>query len=1167
MSNKQKQELVFAFDVGMGSLGIAVNRNKDIVEAKSLLIDSSIASMADERERRRAYRTRQAHKQREQMLEELWRRIGESPLLGIRYLKKDGKWHSKLGDTRLEREFSKSGDDTVYNSALLRIMLLQGEELETWQIYKALRSSIQRRGYDSDVPWGTRGGSSEEDDKEESEKTSTFEEKIRKISVDSRHHFPCYYDAFQMGLWNPQQGIIKNFLGNRNAGGGKKPEEDGKIERARGYTAPREMVKKEVAALIEQAANQIPALRKVLEQEGMETLLYGASNPLLPAEYRPYPSAKRIDGLLAQKSPRFDNRGVGHCSLIPRYKVCNRKDGLFIRVNFLLGLNNFRYEKVLADGSRKVHWLEKHEIKKLYESAAQKWEKKKQKPGKMGQESDRASCFHLTKKEVEKVVEENGGEVKIGHEKIEKIERLKGRCRYSRPALAILHGLFLSGKSPEEYHGELLENCRSVEKDKQRWGECELTVGQHSFSIHKDELGFLREMADAENRVYIPQKSLAETCRREGTVDRQQMVNRFISSCASPMVRHRLTIFNGQLTTLIENHGEPTHACIELVREDFMGEKRKKEYLQKQKEGRREKREAVKGFYEVNGQKVANRELGDKQIEMLRLMKEQKYRCVYTGQSLCPSKMNEYDIDHIIPTTRGGPDALYNKVVMINDTNRRDKRNQAPCDWSYLRQNWQSYVGRVANMKNKTKKALLLATSWDEIEPLIEKYTGLAVTSHFARLARDVVCLRMGWQPGEKGVVRHISVISGGLTNKIARKYSLHECLWGGKRYYKNRDDGRHHALDAMIISYLPEWARAEKKTDFFKFPQGVDKEYFEKKLAFVMPQKIAFAKAKLSEQPLARVRTGYRYDKQRGKYGFKYEMRQRKEPGKERTRVGDYRKDTYGNLGKAKGNRGGQWYTSHKKTGEGSRTHGCLIGLSLDDGPIVRPLHAHCSPYQDKAAVRAVGCHYLMHLRRGDAITVRKQVECTQLGGKKHVPAGVYTVKKVMKGRFDIADTQENEYRIKQKVVFDQLKRKAMGEIFHQHGGEFDFNGLKVGKSQSIDGKYRVEVCEKGAKEITLVSANSASYGEKVLVNYRACYSYFANNIIPQPVLKESETFKLTKGVEVDLPDKKREKFPPDTYLVNSFLGRMKYVKVLNRQGTEYKVSCKKLAHAIDHQ
>ena len=60
------RKTIFGFDVGLGSLGLAVRQGDDIVHADSLLIDAEVAKIKDQAERRRQKRTRDIHKQREQ---------------------------------------------------------------------------------------------------------------------------------------------------------------------------------------------------------------------------------------------------------------------------------------------------------------------------------------------------------------------------------------------------------------------------------------------------------------------------------------------------------------------------------------------------------------------------------------------------------------------------------------------------------------------------------------------------------------------------------------------------------------------------------------------------------------------------------------------------------------------------------------------------------------------------------------------------------------------------------------------------------------------------------------------------------------------------------------------------------------------------------------------
>jgi CRISPR-associated endonuclease Csn1 len=139
-------------------------------------------------------------------------------------------------------------------------------------------------------------------------------------------------------------------------------------------------------------------------------------------------------------------------------------------------------------------------------------------------------------------------------------------------------------------------------------------------------------------------------------------------------------------------------------------------------------------------------------------------------------------------------------------------------------------------------------------EELVEKYTALAETAWISKLAQAILGIHFGWNNGcdETGRKR-VRIVSGGLTGKIRRKYGLNRILNPKAKdeeeaEKKNRDDDRHHALDAMVISFLPNWARNERKTAFFKFPDAITPDFFAREIADVVPVYLCFEKPRLAE-------------------------------------------------------------------------------------------------------------------------------------------------------------------------------------------------------------------------------------------------------------------------------------------------------------------------------
>lgn len=250
---------VWSFDLGIGSIGEAVRdtATHEFLHVASLLIPQEFASTKEAGKRRRMHRTRLAHQAREAWLDQVWKMAGQVPLQkrAVWLNPVTSRWELKQkADPRMEREFAVRGDKTCYTSCLLRIRLLRGETLEAWQIYKALHSSIQRRGYDPDIPWKAKesGRRKEADaDKEEgnTKEMNRFTRELESMFPERQEYrLQCYFDAVKMGLLDPANpACLKDRI-------------DHTADTTRNQIVPRWIVEKEVRLLCERAAKQIPAL-------------------------------------------------------------------------------------------------------------------------------------------------------------------------------------------------------------------------------------------------------------------------------------------------------------------------------------------------------------------------------------------------------------------------------------------------------------------------------------------------------------------------------------------------------------------------------------------------------------------------------------------------------------------------------------------------------------------------------------------------------------------------------------------------------------------------------------------------------------------------------------------------------------------------------------------
>lgn len=808
---------VWSFDLGIGSIGEAVrdSATHEFLHVASLLTPQEFASTKEAGKRRRMYRTRLAHRARESWLDHVWLMAGQVPLQKRLVWKNPttAKWELKHpADPRLEREFTKKGDNTCYTSCLLRIKLLRGEVLEPWQIYKALHSSIQRRGYDPDIPWKAKeSGRRKEADADGDE--GTTKERMNLFTRELEAMFPdheecrlqCYFDAVKMGLMDPSKpAALKERI-------------DHTADTTRNQIVPRWMVEKEVRLLCEQAARQVPSL-----QGKADFLLWGPAEQ--PYASRDAQTRKEFglreggetdwQGVVGQKIPRFDNRIIEKCSLIPRLNVCKIKSTgkeplpesrVVFEATFLMKLRNMRVQAESAQ-QRGLTVSEVCEIfsqaeKISYKVTAAQWKK---------------WCIKFNVRPLP------------GHEEIE-APRSGGRSRFCRPALEILKRLILSGEPPKRQRLVELERIR---------GNTNPLKG-----LIESDLIFLDRMGDTWEGIYIPDQKLDALI--QSSESEEVAVRRIIGSQNDPIVRHRLGQFFERIKTLHAAHGVPETVAIEFIRTDFMGPKALIEYRKFMKE-RETLRKKSRDEATLLG---ASAKSGGLKMELFRL---QGGVCLYTGNPLRETDLDLYQIDHIVPRERGGADSMLN-YLLTTQTANAEKGVRTPFEWLSRSSAWDAYVNRVngaaSALRNKKVKLLL---NEDAVE-LAERYTSLAETAWITKLSRAILDAYFGWRNGvDKQGVKRVVVINGGLTARVRRKYKLNSILHPdtadeSEAEKKNRNDGRHHALDAMVINFIPGWMRDAAKEHFFRFPEGVHKEFFRKYLESLMPRKLCFEKPTLA--------------------------------------------------------------------------------------------------------------------------------------------------------------------------------------------------------------------------------------------------------------------------------------------------------------------------------
>jgi len=828
---EQQKETIWSFDLGTGSIGECIRCGEKISHLHSLILPKDFAALGEVRKRRHQIKTRIAHKKRE----EWWREKAKEA--GIEVIETghiDAKGIFTKPDERISKQFPSDNDKTIYNSCLLRIALLQGAKLEGWQIYKAIWSAIQHRGYDAALPWKKglkRNLSSKEnevsaetanlqnqtedidpDEQENLTAVENYQKELEKIFSDKKFHLPCYYEAYKLGIWNPK---FPDKLDGKLA---LNPEPARNKDNRTTHIPPRSLVAKELLLMLTKASEQYPKLK-----DKVRYILYGPAEKeyasCVDTKYKKYRGTEwDAQGLLSQKIPRFDNRAISKCVLIPRLNVCKAKDELNQEVTFLMKLKNIRYVNITT-GETDIP-LPLKNINDLFNT--------------------HKNTKHMTAKQVEKYLKTHLGGVPLAKNYEIEPPKTEGRSRFCRPALRILKEIILSGKSPCQYYKEWVATNRNHDPQK---------------GLVENDLKFLKTMPDDWNKFYIPDHRLEESTLNKN--NREQAISDILSSITNPVVRHRLILFVKRLDYLEKiSGGKPDKIILEFAREgeeSFQGAKNKNrlKWEKIQNENRQKKDEAYKSLQNSNI-------TGKQSLLKMMLFKEQGGYDFYSMSPLEISKLDDYEIDHIVPRESGGSDAYINKIL-TTASNNRSKGNRTPYEWlSHNKSGWTNFIDAVRKSGLHDKKKTLLIS--ENPADLINKYSDLASTSYISKLAQKIIHLYFGWPQLTEGSQRKVIIANGGLTAKLRRQYKLDRLLHSqltdnefidlikqGKIEEKNRSNPRHHALDALVISMIPE-LKPDPRTQKDVLPAWFHKDYCRKIIENVYPEPIRFKKPVLAE-------------------------------------------------------------------------------------------------------------------------------------------------------------------------------------------------------------------------------------------------------------------------------------------------------------------------------
>ncbi len=270
----------------------------------------------------------------------------------------------------------------------------------------------------------------------------------------------------------------------------------------------------------------------------------------------------------------------------------------------------------------------------------------------------------------------------------------------------------------------------------------------------------------------------------------------------NPIVMKALFEVRKMINAIIHEYGKPDEIRVELAR-DTKNPKWKRIGIMKLNRQREQKAKEIKE--RLIAERIVTKPTRDDVIKYL-LWEECNQTCPYTGQHISLSVLysNEIQIEHIIPYSRSMNDSQFNKTLCFNKENQY-KHNRTPWEaYGHDEKHYAEMIERVKQFQPSYRIVKLghdnamIKTAYNEKYKLFMKKEldddfisrQLVDTAYISREVRNFLL----------HISKNVTATPGRVTSMLRHYWGLNTIL-GGQLDIKNRNDHRHHAVDAIVIA------------------------------------------------------------------------------------------------------------------------------------------------------------------------------------------------------------------------------------------------------------------------------------------------------------------------------------------------------------------------------
>jgi CRISPR-associated endonuclease Csn1 len=301
-----------------------------------------------------------------------------------------------------------------------------------------------------------------------------------------------------------------------------------------------------------------------------------------------------------------------------------------------------------------------------------------------------------------------------------------------------------------------------------------------------------------------------------GTGNPDDVPEKRFGKIANPTVHIGLNQVRTVVNALIKRYGHPSEVIVELARDLKQSQDQKKEENQRQGENKKRNDRIRKTISEVLKIDEEQVRVADTQKVILweELSNDVSMRiCPYSGKQISISMLlsDQVEIEHILPFSRTLDDSLNNKTVATRQANRI-KGNRTPWEAvaDFNAQGWpvEGMLDR-AELMPRNKRYRFGPDGYSKWLKEDKSFLARALndTRHLSRVAKEYLSLICP---------QNTRAIPGQMTAMLRAKFGLNDIL--GLNGEKNRNDHRHHAVDACVIAVIDQgmlqrFAKASEST------------------------------------------------------------------------------------------------------------------------------------------------------------------------------------------------------------------------------------------------------------------------------------------------------------------------------------------------------------------